>query len=279
MNVDLSAALHQRFGRDGLRTYASPHLDGLPMPVQVGAYFIAAEDEHPLTMGAFADAVGETLPDAGLRDRVRLGTDQGAELYVAGDGSVRALFLGVDLPAMAVASSVEAFADGLLTLDQMLPRIAAVDEPVEGFPLYRELREALTAADPAAFVEREAWWPRVLDDVRLPLNIGSSAAFEVVDAGGEPRILTESSRPGLPHPEELLWYRLAAGGVEAEDVRRVYCELEPCLMPGHYCALWMGRLFPDAEFTHGFGYGATAQSREDGVRALMTHIAEQAGNR
>ncbi|MEU0933881.1 nucleic acid/nucleotide deaminase domain-containing protein [Embleya sp. NPDC005971] len=279
MNSDLSAALHQRFGRDGLRFFGSTQLAGVPLPVQVGAYFLGAEDEHPPTMGAFADSVGESLPDPAVRERVRLGTDQGAELYVAADGSVRALFLGVDLPEMPVASDVEAFAAGLLTLDQALPRIAAVDEPAEGFPLFRALREELLALDPAAFAEREAWWPRVLDDVRLPLNIAGSAAFEILDADGSKQIVTEVSRPGLPHPEELLWYRLSAGGVPAEDVLRVYCELEPCLMPGHYCALWMGRMFPAAEFTHSFGYGESAQSREDGVRALMTHVAEQAGNR
>ncbi|MYV99842.1 nucleic acid/nucleotide deaminase domain-containing protein [Streptomyces sp. SID3343] len=275
MTTDLAAALRGRFGPDGLRSYDSPQVGGLPLPVQVGAYFIAADREHPLTLGGFAAAVGQVLPNPALADRVRLGTDQGAELYVSVDGSVRAVFLGVDLPPMHVSRGVEAFAVGLLTLDQALPRIAGVDDRADGFPVFRDLHDALLAIDPDAFVDREAWWPRVLDDVRLPLNVGVSAAFEVADVDGERQILTEATRPGLPHPEELLWYRLSAAGIEADEVRRVYCDLEPCLMPGHYCALWMARMFPDAEFTHGFGYGVTGRSREEGVQALMLHIAEQ----
>jgi hypothetical protein len=275
MTTDLAAALCGRFGPGGMRAYDSPELGGLPLPVQVGAYFIAAEREHPLTLGGFARAAGLTPPDPGLADRVRLGTDQGAELYVSVDGSVRAVFLGVDLPPMHVSRGVEAFAVGLLTLDQALPRIAGVDDPVDGFPVFRDLRDALLAIDPDAFADREAWWPRVLDDLRRSLDVATSAAFEVADADGERQLLTEVTRPGLPHPEELLWYRLSAAGIEADEVRRVYCDLEPCLMPGHYCALWMARMFPGAEFTHGFGYGDTAQSREDGVRGLRSHFVEQ----
>jgi nucleic acid/nucleotide deaminase of polymorphic system toxin/SUKH-4 immunity protein of toxin-antitoxin system len=275
MTTDLAAALRGRFGPDGMRDYDSPQVGGLPLPVQVGAYFIAADREHPLTLGAFAKTMGSVLPDPALADRVRLGTDQGAELYVAADGSVRAVFLGVDLPPMYVSRGVEAFAVGLLTLDQALPRIAGVEDPADGLPVFRDLHNALLAIDPDAFADREAWWPRVLDDVRMPLDVGASAAFEVADADGERQILTVVTRPGLPHPEELLWYRLSAAGIEAAEVRRVYCDLEPCLLPGHYCALWMARIFPGAEFTHGFGYGGTARSREEGVRGLMSYLAEQ----
>jgi len=275
MSPDLESRLRRRFGDDGLREYASAQAAGLSMPVQVGPYFLAAQEQHPLTLGAFADAVGESDFDADLRDALRLGTDQGAELCVTLDGSVRAVFLGLDLPAMHVGASVEAFATGLLLLDQALPRIAGVDDPTEGFPVLSELRRELLALDPGAFEDREGWWPRVLDDIRLPLNVASSAAFEVVGEDGEGRIFTEATRPGLPHPEELLWYRLAGGGVEPDAVSRVYCELEPCLMPGHYCALWMARMFPNAEFTHSFPYGPSARIREDGARALVVHLAEQ----
>ncbi len=117
----------------------------------------------------------------------------------------------------------------------------------------------------------------MLDDLRRPLNIGSSAAFEVVDEQGAKRIVTEVGGPGLLHPEEALWHRLRAEGVEAEQVVRVYCELEPCMMPGHYCARWLAREFPQAEFTHSFDYGDTAESRESGIKALMISVAERRG--
>ncbi|MBJ6641468.1 hypothetical protein H4K36_33250 [Streptomyces sp. DHE7-1] len=65
--------------------------------------------------------------------------------------------------------------------------------------------------------------------------------------------------------------------MEPEQVRRVYCELEPCMMPGHYCAAWLQAVLPHAEFTHSFDYGDTAESREEGLKELITHAARQAG--
>ncbi|RYJ31480.1 hypothetical protein CU044_0490 [Streptomyces sp. L-9-10] len=47
-------------------------------------------------------------------------------------------------------------------------------------------------------------------------------------------------------------------------------------MPGHYCAVWLHATFPTAEFTHSFDYGDTAESREEGLKALITYAAEQA---
>jgi hypothetical protein len=140
---------------------------------------------------------------------------------------------------------------------------------------FRELNAELRAIDPAAFEERESWWPRVLDDVRHTLNFPFSAAFEYLDDDGRKQIVTEVTGPGRPHPEELIWDRLAGQGVEPERVRRVYCELEPCMMPGHYCAVWLQRLFPHAAFSHSFDYGHTADSREEGLKELIVHAAQQ----
>lgn len=62
--------------------------------------------------------------------------------------------------------------------------------------------------------------------------------------------------------------------MEPGQVRRVHCELEPCLMPGHYCSVWMQQVLPHAEFTHSFDYGDTAESREKGLKQLILHDAE-----
>ncbi|HEX5567541.1 MAG TPA: nucleic acid/nucleotide deaminase domain-containing protein, partial [Streptomyces sp.] len=96
---------------------------------------------------------------------------------------------------------------------------------------------------------------------------------------GQKEIVTDRTGPGRLHPEERLWQRLSSSGVPPERVGRVYCELQPCLMPGHYCAIWMQELFPDAEFTHSFDYGQTADSREEGLKRLILHAAEQARGR
>ncbi|MGA5704720.1 nucleic acid/nucleotide deaminase domain-containing protein [Peterkaempfera bronchialis] len=254
---DLETALTTHFGPGGLHRYAGgPGLLGsVGLPVQVGPYFAAPE-------------VRDEAEDGGLR----LGSDRGAELRLADDGSVRALLLNEPMP---VNSTTEAFAASLLTLDRLLPGIDDAHGMDAALATYRRLRAELRDIDEAAFADREGWWPRVLDDIRHPLNVHFSAAFEYVGAHGERQIVTDSTAPGLPHPEELVWHRLSAAGVQPEAVTRVYCELEPCLMPGHYCALWMARTFPEAEFTHSFDYGETADSREQGIKDLMMHVAEQ----
>jgi len=105
-----------------------------------------------------------------------------------------------------------------------------------------------------------------------------SSAFEYIDNTGTKQVITDATGPGRPHPEELVWHRLQAQGVTPQQVRRVYCELEPCTMPGHYCAVWLQATFPHAEFTHSFDYGSTAESREEGLKELITHAAQQAGD-
>ncbi|MEV0530379.1 nucleic acid/nucleotide deaminase domain-containing protein [Kitasatospora sp. NPDC050463] len=283
MNADrdddeLTAALLAHFGPQGLR--ALPIAPAGPLrhpglPLQVGPYFRAAEEADPLSVGEYAAAAGlDAGPAAG---QLRIGTDGGAELYFAPDRSVRALLPGQEPVDLRVSSGVAEFAAGLMLLDRLLPAVAATDRPEEAFAAYRELRQGLLAVDSAAFEDREGWWPRVLDDLRRPLNVDSSAAFEVADDQGGRRIVTQVGGPGLLHPEEVLWHRLRADGVEAEQVVRVHCELEPCMMPGHYCARWMAREFPQAEFTHSYEYGETAESREIGVKALMISLAERQG--
>ncbi|GAA2252620.1 hypothetical protein GCM10010430_40310 [Kitasatospora cystarginea] len=278
MSDDLSAALLAHFGERGLHSLpiapAGP-LRSPGLPLQVGPYFRSAEPSEPLSLGEYAAEQGL---DAGpMAGQLRIGTDRGAQFYFAPDRSVRAVVLGTDLPELAVNSGVEAFAAGLLLLDGQLPAVSDTQDEDAALAAYRQLRQGLLDLDPAAFEDRESWWPRVLDDLRRPLNIDSSAAFEYVDEHGEKKIVTGGSGIGTAHPEEVVWHRLRAAGVEPEQVTQVYCELEPCLMPGHYCALWLAETFPDARFTHSFDYGRTAESREEGIKALMISLAERHG--
>lgn len=71
----------------------------------------------------------------------------------------------------------------------------------------------------------------------------ASALRGYSDAAGARQVATDSTGPGRPHPEELIWRRLAAEGVDPGHVRRVHRELEPCLMPGHDCGAWMQDFF------------------------------------
>ncbi|MEW5539274.1 nucleic acid/nucleotide deaminase domain-containing protein [Streptomyces cyaneofuscatus] len=282
--------LLRHFGRDGLRRFrqvalmgaslpseALGALGGVGVPVAVPPYFLASAADDPLTLGAFAARSAASQPPAPMEAWPRIGSDGLAQLCVRPDGAVQTVLLSPAGDDMFVSTDVPSFSASLLALDRALPALATASGLAEAAGIYRELAAELRHIDGAAFAEREAWWPRVLDDVRHTLNFPFSAAFEYTDAAGVRQVATESTGPGRPHPEELLWRRLAEEGVDPGQVRRVHCELEPCLMPGHYCGVWMQDLFPQAEFTHSFSYGTTADSREAGLKGLITHAAEQAG--
>ncbi|MEV8400714.1 nucleic acid/nucleotide deaminase domain-containing protein [Streptomyces niveus] len=253
-------------------------LEETGVPLQVPPYFAAAGEGDALQLGTFAAHSGLPRPAAGFEGWPRVGHDGLAHMCVRPDGAVQAVMLGGE-EDLFVSSDLEAFNGSLAVLDRVLPVIATSSGLSEAAAVFRELNEALGGLDPEAFSEREGWWPRVLDDVRHTLNFPFSAAFEYVDNAGEKHIVTEATGPGRAHPEELVWRELSARGVAAGQVRRVFCELQACMMPGHYCAVWMQRLFPQAEFTHAFDYGSDAESREAGLKALITHTAEQARRR
>ncbi|WP_372349545.1 SUKH-4 family immunity protein [Streptomyces sp. KL116D] len=277
------------FGPDGLRRIDVPGsyaagldevsrrlLRDVGVPLHVAPYFTAAGETDGPTLGMFTGHRGVVMQDE-RANWVRLGTDRLAHLCLRPDGDVRAVFLARPEPDMFVSSDVQAFTLSLAVLDRRLPVIAASTSLPGAAAAFRELNAELRQIDPDAFEDRESWWPRVLDDVRHTLNFPFSAAFEYVDGAGDKQIVTGATGPGKAHPEELLWARLVAEGVRPEQVRRVYCELEPCMMPGHYCAVWLQGRFPDAEFTHSFDYGQTAESRDGGLTELMTYSAQQAG--
>ncbi len=280
------------FGRDGLRPFGTAGSYGVRMPetartlltevgvpVHVPPYFRAAADGDALPLGVFAGQRGRERPPAELENWARLGDDGLAQLCVRPDGAVQAVFLGAEEDDMFVNTNPAALNAGLAVLDRVLPVIAASSDLPEAAAAFRELNEELRRNDAAAFEERESWWPRVLDDVRHTLNFPFSAAFEYLDDAGRKQITTGATGPGRAHPEETVWRRLQREGVAAERVRRVYTELAPCMMPGHYCAAWMHRAFPSAEFTHGFDYGSEAASREAGIKELITYAAERAERR
>ncbi|MEV7894367.1 nucleic acid/nucleotide deaminase domain-containing protein [Streptomyces cyaneofuscatus] len=274
------------FGRDGMRRLSLPGvgatvseesrvvLEQVGVPVQVAPYFTAAGATDGVTLGMFAGHHGLRVDESRAR-WVRLGTDGLAHMVVGPDRAVRAVFLDGLAPEMFVNADVSEFGLCLAILDRRLSVIAGSTDLVGGAAAFRELNAELRVVAPEAFEGRENWWPRVLDDVRHTLNIGFSAAIEYVDENGRKQIATDATGPGRLHPEELLWERLQSEGVAAGQVKRVYGELEACMMPGHYCAAWMAKAFPQAQFTHSFDYGDTAESREEGLKALIRYAAEQ----
>ncbi|MBT2439613.1 SUKH-4 family immunity protein [Streptomyces sp. ISL-36] len=284
--------LVQHFGREGLRRFGPGSLLGARVPTaaqmlleesgvprSVFPYFQAPTADEPVTLGVVAARGAGPRPHAEMETWPRIGFDGLAHLCVRPDGAVQAVVLEDVTDAMFVNTDVSTLNASLLALDRAQPLLATASRLEEAAAVYGRLKTELTRIDQAAFNEREAWWPRILDDIRHTLNFPFSAAFEYVDSSGTKQVVTEATGPGQPHPEEIIWRRLSDAGVEPDQVRRVYCELEPCLMPGHYCAVWMQRAFPGAEFTHSFDYGDTAESREEGMKQLITHAAEQSRGR
>ncbi|WP_431948077.1 nucleic acid/nucleotide deaminase domain-containing protein [Actinacidiphila sp. bgisy167] len=250
-----------RFGPEGVR-----RLGELVLPLQVGPYFRTGTAD-PVPLGEFARAVGAEVRGDGQETWTRLGDDRGYELCVDAQGAVRAVLLGYDEPTRFVGGSAAAFAEGLLELDLALGAIAGTDDPAEARTAFGRLEERLHALDEAAFADRENWWPLVLDDIRDTASVRWFAAMEVVDAGGEKKIFTQASGICV-HPEERLWASLRAAGVEPEQVTAIHTDLEACFLPGHYCSMWLGDVFPDARLTHTFPYGEDAESRAEGLRRL-----------
>ncbi|MEU6158856.1 nucleic acid/nucleotide deaminase domain-containing protein [Streptomyces sp. NPDC047130] len=280
------------FGPEGLRRYRTTGAYGLRLPEparqaleetglprQVSRYFTASGEEDALLLGAWLAHHGIPRPGDDRENWLRLGGDGLGHLCVRPDGVVQAVFPGGEQGDLMIASDVTAFAAALTALDRRLPVIAVSGNLSVAAAAFRELNAELRKIDGEAFAEREHWWPRVLDDVRHTLNFPFSAAFEYVDAQGAKQVVTEATGPAKAHPEELIWQRLSAAGVAPGSVRRVYCELEPCMMPGHYCAVWMQQLFPEAEFTHSYDYGEDAESREAGMKEMITEAARRAGGR
>ncbi|MER7202828.1 hypothetical protein CG723_40900 [Streptomyces sp. CB01635] len=278
------------FGRDGMRRFSllgaerseltqetAGQLEQTGVPLQVAFYFTAAgmTDGHTLALFAGHQQIPVPHDDAG--DWLRLGSDGPVQLCLRPDGAVQGVFLGIEQPDMFVSSNVSTFNRSLAVLDRGLAEVAAATDVPSAFSAFRELNAELRQIDPAAFAGRENWWPRVLDDVRHTLNFPFASTFEYQDDTGTSQLVTEATGPGLAHPEELVWQKLSAAGVQPEQVQRVYCELQPCMMPGHYCAAWMRATFPHAEFTHSFDYGDDAESREQGMKELITYTAQRAG--
>lgn len=282
-----SAELIQHFGSEGLRLFKQGSLLAVELPAAarnllqetgvprgVGPYFLAAGAEDPVTLGALTARVNGLQPSAPVGGWLRIGFDGLAHLCVRPDGAVQAVVLSEAAEDMFVSTDVGSLNASLLALDRAQTAMLGASGLAEGAALFQGLAAELRRIDASAFVERESWWPRVLDDLRHTLNFPFSAAFEYVDSSGAKQVVTEVAGVGRPHPEEALWRRLSAEGVEPGQVRRVHCELEPCLMPGHYCSVWMQQVFPHAEFTHSFDYGDTVESREEGLKQLILHDAE-----
>jgi hypothetical protein len=281
-------ALVDRFGEAGLRRFgeaaaaadpAAPEaavlarIADLALPLQVGPYFHTLLDE-PASLREYAVEADESVSDAEYLAWARLGSDRAYDLVVSPDGQVLAMLLGYDEPLRYVSSSPEELAQALLGLDVLLDTIGAADDPETAEAAFFAFERQLQESDPAAFADRESWWPLVLDDIRDTSSVENYAAFEITDAAGEKKIFTGAGAICL-HPEERLWAALEGAGIPPEQVTGIHTDLEACYLPGHYCSMWLATAFPEAKLTHSFSYGETAASRGEGIEQLRAAMAQR----
>ncbi|MFC8720390.1 nucleic acid/nucleotide deaminase domain-containing protein [Kitasatospora sp. NPDC057198] len=277
-----------RFGEEGVRRFAPgapggpeaaalARVGGSVLPLQVKPYFHTLLEE-PAALREYAAADGQALDEAEHAAWGRLGSDRAYDLCVAPDGAVRGILIGYDEPERFVNSAPEAFAEGLLQLDLLLEAIASTDDPERAFAAFRATEEAMRGTDPAAFSSPENWWPLVLEDIRTTAGVEAYATFEFVTPDGEKQLVTRAGSICV-HPEEQVWSDMYAAGIEPEQVTRIHTELQACFLPGHYCAMWLEQVFPEAGLTHNVPYGDSAAERAEGVRRLKAHAAQAAEGR
>lgn len=284
MYEELTGILRERFGPDGVRRFPAEQTMalGLPpaeaealaqlgVPVRSGVYFTAADPDDPAALGAFAALKGRAAAD-GQANWVRLGTDLGAEVCVAPDWSVWAVDVFGFLPTRRVNATYSGFLSSLILLDMHLALFADPGgQPM--VEIYKSLRAGLIKSDRRALENDGDWWPLVMEDVRHSNNFPGYAAAGYLDRNGQKQTVTARGDAASGyHAEERLPGLIEQAGVPRESVNEVYTELKLCLMPGHYCALRLGALFPRATFTHSFDYGDTPESRHTAILEAKRHV-------
>ncbi|MQY16843.1 hypothetical protein SRB5_70460 [Streptomyces sp. RB5] len=91
--------------------------------------------------------------------------------------------------------------------------------------------------------------------------------------GTEQQVMRRSS-PGTPHPEWQILHELRGMNVPPQQVLELHTELEPCDLPGAYCARMIRETWPQARLSHTASYGRDHASRQQGMQHLIEHQGE-----
>jgi hypothetical protein len=268
-----------------MRRWGLTHLEelGVPAPLRdllaasglpeaLGPYFEAADE--PLPLADYTRLAELPEPDAASAVLWRLGGDSGSEICVDPEGRVYSVFAALNAPDRLVNSSVEAWLAGIGEFERLLQRLEQAAIGPEAVTAVEEFHQRLDGLDPAAMADPDHWWPLVTDDLRLTASVDAAGIIEFRTAAGALRTVRGYTVPGHGHVERRLWDELETRGIEPEQVTRVHTDLEPCMLPGGYCADWLAVTFPGAEVTYSFGYGPGAAGRADGVRELIAFTEE-----
>ncbi len=256
--------------RLGLPAPLRDRLARLVLPAAAGPYFQVAD--VPVTLGRYALEARLPEPNADLAGLRRLGSDRGSEICVDHSGTVRSVFCEFAGPGRLVNSTVEAWQTGLTELDRLCGQLAPDPIGSRAVALVTAFQARLAGLDPMAMSDPDHWWPLVTEDLRLTASVDAGGVIEFRTGTGALQTVTGYTLPGGGHVERRLWDSLRSQGVAPEQVTRIHTDLEPCMLPGGYCAAWLAVTFPDAESTYSFTYGPGANDRTEGIRALIAFI-------
>lgn len=99
------------------------------------------------------------------------------------------------------------------------------------------------------------------------------AAVQYTTTAKNKEIHVEASRRGVGHAERLLGKFLEDEKIDRARITQFYSELQPCNLPGAYCASFLAKQYPGASVTWSFPYGDSRESRREGVAALAKAVA------
>ncbi|MER6534059.1 SUKH-4 family immunity protein [Streptomyces sp900105755] len=103
---------------------------------------------------------------------------------------------------------------------------------------------------------------------------GYQAVLRYRAQDGSEQQLIRRSAPGTPHPEWQIFHELRAMNVPPDQVLELHTELEPCELPGAYCARMIREQWPQARLASIAPYGTDHASRQQGMRQLLAHQGE-----
>jgi hypothetical protein len=103
---------------------------------------------------------------------------------------------------------------------------------------------------------------------------GYMAVLRYRGQDGSEQQLIRRSAPGTPHPEWQILHELRSLGVRPEQVLELHTELEPCDLPGGYCARMIRESWPQVRISHTAPYGRDHAGRRQGVQHLLAHQGE-----
>ncbi|MFC7220741.1 SUKH-4 family immunity protein, partial [Streptomyces polyrhachis] len=103
---------------------------------------------------------------------------------------------------------------------------------------------------------------------------GYLAVLRYRTADGTEQQVMRRSAPGTPHPEWQILHELRSMNVPPQQVLELHTELEPCDLPGAYCARMIRETWPQARLSHTAAYGRDHASRRQGMRHLIEHQGE-----